>query len=78
MVEAEEQKTKMATAADLKPWMDANDRFVKQEKEMTAKIDELRNERVQLKKAGRHLTPSEQWSFKNASRFRPMKLWTRS
>ncbi|CAE7389995.1 unnamed protein product, partial [Symbiodinium pilosum] len=44
-LEAEEQKTKKATAADLKPWMDANDKFVKQEKEMTAKIDELRNER---------------------------------
>ena len=52
-LEAEQQKTKMATAADLKPWMDANDRFVKQEKEMNAKIDELRNERVKLKKAGR-------------------------
>ena len=77
-LEAEEQKTKMATAADLKPWMDANDRFVKQEKEMTAKIDELRNERVQLKKAGRHLTPSEQWSFKNVSRFRPTKPCRRS
>ena len=59
-LQAEEQKTKKATAADLKPWMDANDNFVKQEKEMTAKIDELRNERVQLKKAGRHLAPSMQ------------------
>ena len=75
-LQAEEQKKKMATAADLKPWMDANDNFVKQEKEMTAKIDELRNERVQLKKAG--LTPSVQRSFKNVSRFRPTKPCRRS
>ncbi|CAE7307205.1 unnamed protein product, partial [Symbiodinium pilosum] len=54
-LEAEEQKKKMATAADLKPWMDAKDKFVKQEKEMTTKIDELRNERVQLKKANEAL-----------------------
>ncbi|CAE7235476.1 unnamed protein product, partial [Symbiodinium pilosum] len=54
-LQAEEQKKKMATAADLKPWMDANDNFVKQEKEMTAKIDELRNERVKLKKANEAL-----------------------